>query len=119
MAACLARLAEHGLAVLGTDFLYWDRSVMTDWYVNDPSDPSAPPIAVIPGYESTRMVVLSVEPLGRQSRRVRVSLGSIPPVSVPPDGPKVIYVDGLRLVADEGGRYIPSSSALLNSGMVT
>jgi transcriptional regulator with XRE-family HTH domain len=102
MATRLAWLAEHRLAVLGTDYLSWERRLQRD--VLGPPDQCQ---AAVLSYDSIRIVVLSIEPLGTQSRRVQVSLGSVPPVSVAPGGPRVIYVGGRRLVADEGGTYSP------------
>jgi hypothetical protein len=99
MATRLAQLAEHRLAILGTEYLLWEQSER--------------PVSLfvrVPAYNSIRIVLLSVEPLGTQSRRVRVSLGREPP-TVATGESTVIYVNHVKLVADEGERYTPWSPA--------
>jgi transcriptional regulator with XRE-family HTH domain len=72
----------HGcrLAVLGGDYVYWERS--------------SKPFLV--EYSSGRKVLLSVESSGTQSRRVPVSPGHEPPKLAPNDS-TIVTVDGRRL----------------------
>ena len=51
-------------------------------------------------YTSSRAVLLSVEPTGTQSRRVRVSAGSVPP-RFAPDRSRSVFVDGCPLITQE------------------
>jgi len=83
---------EHRLAVLGASHLFWECSGEEHsyeerrWYRED--------------YTSSKTVVLSVEPFGTQSRRVRMSYGNPPPI-VAPDIETAVFVDGERLLSRE------------------
>jgi transcriptional regulator with XRE-family HTH domain len=92
IAARLERLADHGIALLGADYLFWECSSEDGEYeyhrwttVN---------------YKSSRTVLLSVEPAGTQSRRAHVSQGSLPPTCAPPETrgrTTTVLVNGLEL----------------------
>jgi transcriptional regulator with XRE-family HTH domain len=80
----LKELHECRLAVLGGDYVYWERSYK--------------PFMV--DYRSGRKVLLSVEPSGTLSRRVPVSSGHEPP-ELAPNGSTTVTVDGRHLdIAD-------------------
>jgi transcriptional regulator with XRE-family HTH domain len=89
IAARLERLAEHRLALLGADHLFWKRSYKQgidrdwgEWFKEE--------------YSSSNIVLLSVEPFGTQSRRAHVSIGEPPPLFAP-DPETDVYVNGERL----------------------
>jgi transcriptional regulator with XRE-family HTH domain len=77
----LKELHESRLAVLGGDYVYWERS----WK----------PFRV--DYHSGRKVLLSVESSGTQSRRVPVSTGHEPP-KLAPNNNTTVTVDGRYLM---------------------
>jgi transcriptional regulator with XRE-family HTH domain len=107
LTARLDRLAEHRLTVLGADYLFWQSSSEDDHYEDR--------YRVIVNYTSTRTVLLSVEPSSTPSRRVQVSLGSVPPKYAPhpfdEEGnwsrvQKTIFVNGLELTIEGDGEDI-------------
>jgi transcriptional regulator with XRE-family HTH domain len=75
IAARLEALADHGVVLLGADYLFWDcdsedgESVYQRWTTVN--------------YRSSRTVLLSVEPAGAQSRRAPIFQGSLPPRFAP------------------------------------
>jgi transcriptional regulator with XRE-family HTH domain len=80
----LKELHECRLAVLGGDYVYWERS-------HKP---------FIVDYRSGRKVLLSVESSGTRSRRVQVSSGHEPP-KFAPNASTTVTVDGRHLdIAD-------------------
>lgn len=83
VAALMERLAECGLTILGADYLKWRREIEAD---HDE-------------YRSSRMVLLSVDPRGSQSRRIRVFAGIEPPKFALS---KAVFVDGMQLKTEEG-----------------
>lgn len=89
ISARLERLAEHRLALLGADHLFWECSCEEVWYNED-----------IKGYkedyQSSNTVLLSVEPLSTQSRRIRMSYGNPPPFFAP-DTETAVFVNGEQL----------------------
>jgi transcriptional regulator with XRE-family HTH domain len=92
MAARLERLAEHRLALFGASHPFWECSYEEDqyedrrWFREE--------------YRSSKTVLLSVEPLSTQSRRVPFSYGNPPPI-VAPDIETAVFVDGERLLSRE------------------
>jgi len=88
LSCILKELHECRLAVLGGDYLYWQRSYGP--YARDPKK------VFVFDYDSYRKVLLSVEPASTQSRRVPVSPGHEPPKFAPNDS-TVVRVDGRRL----------------------
>jgi transcriptional regulator with XRE-family HTH domain len=85
LADLLQELAKHRLAVLGAEYLRWDRSIS-----------EKNPRKII-RYSSDRRVLLSVDPSSRQSRRVPVDPGAQPPKSAPPSSFTKVFVDGREL----------------------
>ncbi len=88
----LEQLAEHRLAVLGAEYLFWENSSEDDSFYEGRRESN---------YISFRIVLLSVEPSGTQSRRLRVSRGSVPPRFS--DRSRTVFVDGLPLKTEEEG----------------
>jgi transcriptional regulator with XRE-family HTH domain len=92
VATRLERMAEHRLALLGADYLFWDCTTEEchredrRWCYDN--------------YSSSNTALLSVEPLGTQSRRVHVFQGSVPPL-LAPDIETPVYVNGRRLPSPE------------------
>jgi transcriptional regulator with XRE-family HTH domain len=75
IAARLERLADHSVVLLGADYLFWDcgsedYEYESTYWTNV-------------NYRSSRIVLLSVEPAGTQSRRARIYQGSLPPRFAP------------------------------------
>jgi transcriptional regulator with XRE-family HTH domain len=92
IAACLERLAEHRLALLGGDHLFWECSCEDHSYEDRRWSSEH--------YQSSKKVLLSVEPLGTQSRRVPMSYGNPPPFLAP--GPETaVFVNGEQLSSRE------------------
>jgi len=86
VASLMERLAEHRIAVLGADHLYWTVSQKT-------IDPFHVHI-----YTSIRIIELSVEQYGASSRRVPIYLGSEPPKVTPEgDSSTKVLVNGMPL----------------------
>ena len=75
IAARLERLADHGVALLGADYLFWDCD-SEDGEYEDCRWTNV-------NYRSSRTVLLSVEPGGTQSRRASIFQGSPPPRFAP------------------------------------
>src|SRR5262245_36931067 len=90
LAGLLQELGRHRLAVLGAEYLRWDRSISekNNW------TRSLPP-QKIHSYTSARRILLSVDSSSTQSRRVRIDPGTQPPKSPPTS--TTIYVDGRQL----------------------
>jgi hypothetical protein len=84
LADLLQELGKHRLAVLGAEYLRWDRSISEKNHRKTIR------------YSSDRRVLLSVDPSSRQSRRVPVDPGPQPPKSSPTLWTKV-FVDGREL----------------------
>jgi len=103
--ARLERFADHGVVLLGADYLFWNRdsedgeSEYHRWRnVN---------------YQSSRVVLLSVEVVGTQSRRAPVSQGSLPPSSFVYKNPHIhttVFINGVELPTID--RNIPSVRTL-------
>ena len=85
VAALMERLAECGVTILGADYLKWHCNIETD-HVE---------------YRSSRFVLLSIEPHGSQSRRIRVFCGRQPP-KFAPDVSKAVFVNGMQLHTEDG-----------------
>jgi transcriptional regulator with XRE-family HTH domain len=88
MAARLERLAEHRLALLGGDHLFWECSVEESQYEDMRWQSEH--------YRSSYTVHLSIEPLGTQSRRVQIYIGEPPPLFAS-DRRHDVYVNGVQL----------------------
>jgi transcriptional regulator with XRE-family HTH domain len=92
IAARLERLAEHRLALLGADHLFWECSYeggedeYGEWRKAE--------------YHSSNTVLLSVEPFGTQSRREHISIGDRPPLFAP-DPEIAVFVNGEQLLSRE------------------
>jgi len=102
VAALMERLAECGLTILGADYLKWRRKIEAD---HDE-------------YRSFRMVLLSVDPRGSQSRRVRVFAGIEPP-KFAPNVSKAVFVDFMQLKTEDGrqahwDKVVPTSFLRVN-----
>ena len=88
IAARFEQLAEHRLAVLGASHLFWECSYEegsyegATWFKEE--------------YHSSSTIVLSVEPIGTQSRRARKSIGNPPPIFAP-DTDTAVFVNGVQL----------------------
>ncbi len=92
IAARVERLAEHRLALLGAHHLFWECSYEDCSYEDHQWSKEE--------YHSSKTVLLSVEPFGTQSRRVRMSYGNPPPFFAP-DPETAVFVDGERLLSRE------------------
>lgn len=93
VARLLEQLAEHRVTVLGADYLVWksEKNISlssTDGGVTPRTD-----------YDSSRIVLLSVEPLNAQPHRLSVYVGREPPKAAP-DEDTIIFVNGLILGVD-------------------
>jgi transcriptional regulator with XRE-family HTH domain len=97
IAARLETLADHGVVLLGADYLFWNcdsedgESLYHRWTnVN---------------YHTSRIILLSVEPSGTQSRRAPVFQGSLPPSFAPSTETRgrstSIWVNGVQLPGDD------------------
>jgi transcriptional regulator with XRE-family HTH domain len=91
IAARLERFADHGVVLLGADYLFWDcdsedRSYEDVYWTNV-------------NYRSCRTVILSVESGGTQSRRAPIFQGSLPPRFAPntPDIKTNVWINGVQL----------------------
>src|SRR6266576_3155209 len=82
LADLLQALGKHRLAVLGAEYLRWNRCS---------SEKNYWPLS----YTSERHVLLSVEPSSTQSRRVSIDPGAQPPKSRPYT--EIVYVDSCQL----------------------
>jgi hypothetical protein len=92
IAARLERLAEHRLALLGADRLFWESSYEGREYEYGEWSKAE--------YRSSNTVLLSVEPFGTQSRRAHISSGDPPPLFAP-DLETAVFVNGERLLSPE------------------
>jgi hypothetical protein len=86
--ARLELFAEHRLALLGADHLFWECS-HDEYKYEDVYWTKAE-------YQSYNTVLLSVEPLGTQSRRVHAAVGNPPPLFAP-DVETAVFVNGVKL----------------------
>jgi transcriptional regulator with XRE-family HTH domain len=96
IAARLENLADHGVALLGADYLFWDRE-SEDGEYEDSRWTNV-------NYRSSRTVLLSVEPGGAQSRRASIFQGSPPPRFAPKNTGYVrinVWVNGAELPAHD------------------
>jgi transcriptional regulator with XRE-family HTH domain len=95
IAARLKLFAGHRLALLGADHLFWEYSFYQSCYEEEECyQPDTD------RYESCNAVLLSVEPLGTQSRRTPVSIGRPPPLFAPDTECRVL-VNGDQLPTRE------------------
>jgi hypothetical protein len=92
IAARLELFAEHRLALLGADHLFWNCSYATNEYEDHHWSKEE--------YRSFITVLLSVEPLGTQSRRAHVFTGDPPPLFAP-DLETAVFVNGKQLPSEE------------------
>ena len=89
IAARVERLAEHRLALLGADHLFWECKYTGHGYGPDIS-------WFKEDYRSFNTVLLSVEPFGTHSRRAHISIGEPPPLFA--HGPETdVFVNGVQL----------------------
>jgi transcriptional regulator with XRE-family HTH domain len=96
VATLMEGLAEHRLTVLGADYLFWERESDPFYVVENLH-------GYVDQYKSSRVVLLSVEPYGGTSRRVRVSSGSEPPKFAPKTHPPTdVFVNGVQLETEDG-----------------
>ena len=87
IAAGMERFAEHRLALLGAEHLFWECSY---------EQRSSPDHSWnVEHYSSSSMIILSVEPFGTQSRRVHYSVGNPPPFLADTETP--VFVNGRQL----------------------
>ena len=96
IAARLESLADHGVALLGADYLFWDCD-SEDGEYEDCRWTNV-------NYRSSRTVLLSVEPGGAQSRRVSFFQGSLPPRFAPKNTRYIrtnVWVNGAELPAHD------------------
>jgi hypothetical protein len=93
VAALMQQLAEHRIIVLGTDYLHWKVSKEAEPYDEDL-------IQVIHDYTSTRILTLSIEQSGAQSRRVRLHARKEPP-QFAPDTETIVLVNGVQLETEK------------------
>lgn len=92
IAARLEGLADHGLVLLGANYLTWECDSEDGEYEYH----RWTNVKYVSSYE----VVLSVDPAGTQSRRVRVFQGSLPPTCAPPETcglSTTVWVNGIQL----------------------
>jgi transcriptional regulator with XRE-family HTH domain len=88
----LERFVDHGVVLLGADYLFWDCDSEDGEYEDN--------YWTNVNYRSSRIVLLSVEPGGTQSRRAPVLHGSLPPAFAPPNARhdhSIISVNGVEL----------------------
>jgi hypothetical protein len=86
MATLMEQLAEHRVAILGVDYLYWHVNQKT---INP---------FTVHIYTSIRVIELSVEQYGTSSRRVPIDPGPEPPKVTPEtDPPTKVLVNGVPL----------------------
>jgi len=92
VAALMERLAEHCSVILGADYLQWHVSKELEDYES---------FRFVHDYTSTRILELSIERAGVQSRRVRIFSGEAPPKFAPhtdpPETPIFVRVNGVWL----------------------
>ena len=98
IATRLEGLAEHRLALLGADYLFWECSFENSGCPSDDHYEDREYLTV--HHNSSRIVLLSVEASGTQSRRVRVFQGPIPPLFAP-DADTSVFVNGEKLLSLE------------------
>jgi hypothetical protein len=89
IAARLEQLAEHRLTILGADYLFWECS-SEEGFHHDHGEWSKDE------YKSYNTVLLSIEPLGTQSRRIHRFIGNPPPLFAP-DVTTAVFVNGKQL----------------------
>lgn len=93
IAARLEKLAEYRLVLLGAGHLFWECSSEEHRY-----EDRRPWFSE--NYLSSFTVHLSVEPLGTQSRRMKIYIGN-PPPSLSPDFETTVFVNGRQLPTSE------------------
>jgi hypothetical protein len=92
---------EHRLALLGADHLFWESYSEHGKYKS------------FLNYHSSRIVLLSVEPGGTQSRRKPVFRGNLPPRFA--DFPDIkVYVNGEELPKRPALRGVGTNAAASN-----
>jgi transcriptional regulator with XRE-family HTH domain len=89
IAARLEKLADHGVALLGGNYLFWECSRdegfhhdYGEWARDD--------------YNSFKTVLLSVEPFGTQSRRAPIHIGKPPPLFAANQS-TTVFVNGIQI----------------------
>jgi transcriptional regulator with XRE-family HTH domain len=93
VATLMEQLAEHRITVLGTDYLHWKFSKET--YGEDL-------LQEVYDYTSMRILTLSVEQSGAQSRRVRLRARKEPPQFAPDTHPPtIVLVNGVQLETEK------------------
>jgi len=92
IAAGFERLAERRLALLGAYHLFWECSCEEFCYEEARWFSEY--------YRSSKTVLLSIEPLGTQSRRVPMSYGNPPPFFAP-DPETAVFVNGEQPLSRE------------------
>jgi transcriptional regulator with XRE-family HTH domain len=101
IAARLEQFAAHGVALLGSDYLFWECSSEARSHGPDITWQQF-------SYNSSRTVLLSVEPFGTLARRVHFFPGKVPPIIA--DLNTTVFVNGeeltQRYVVDEDGAVI-------------
>jgi hypothetical protein len=94
VATLMEQLAEHRITVLGTDYLYWE--VSKEIVPCDHEDQVSH--VETHDYTSMRILVLSIEQSGAQSRRMRLHARKEPPQFAPDtDRPTIVRVNGVQL----------------------
>jgi len=96
IAARLEKLADHGVALLGADYLFWDSDSEDGEYLDGRWTNV--------NYRSSRTLLLSVEPVGAQSRRTPIFQGALPPRLAPKPTRNIrttVWVNGAELPAHD------------------
>ncbi len=111
IAARLERYADHGIVLLGADYLFWACESEDYEYEYHYS--------TVVNYRSSRTVLLSVESGGTQSRRASIVQGSLPPRFAPaPNKARgsstTVWVNGAMLPTLDDSE-IPSARTLDDS----
>jgi hypothetical protein len=96
IAARLENFADHGVALLGADYLFWD-SDSEDGEYEDCRWTNV-------NYRSSRTLLLSVETVSAQSRRAPIFQGSLPPRFAPKPTRHIrtnVWVNGTEIPAHD------------------
>ena len=92
IAARLEKLAEYRLVLLGAGHLFWECSYKEHSYEDRTWSSEH--------YSCSSTVHLSIEPLGTQSRREHIYIGTAPPL-LSPDLETAVFVNGRQLPSPE------------------